>query len=162
MDELLSVRGLDVEFPTDQGRAQVLDRINLDIGNGEVVVGVASINESAVTGESAPVIRAAGSDFDTVTGGTLVLSDWVIVRISVNPGEAFLDRRIGMVEGAKRRETPNGFALTILFGGVVSSYTSMFIAAPLLYVLGVKCEWGTDAPVTDGAAETSRARATFK
>ena len=83
-------------------------------GDGEVIEGVASINESAITGESAPVIRAAGSDFNTVTGGTLVLSDWIIVRISVNPGEAFLDRMIGMVEGAKRQKTPNEIALTIL------------------------------------------------
>ena len=75
---------------------------------------MASINESAITGESAPVIRAAGSDFNTVTGGTLVLSDWIIVRINVNPGEAFLDRMIGMVEGAKRQKTPNEIALTIL------------------------------------------------
>ena len=78
------------------------------------IVGAAAINESAVTGESAPVIRAAGSDFNTVTGGTVVLSDWIIVRISVNPGEAFLDRMIGMVEGAKRQKTPNEIALTIL------------------------------------------------
>jgi K+-transporting ATPase ATPase B chain len=83
-------------------------------GDGEVIEGVAAINESAITGESAPVIRAAGSDFNTVTGGTLVLSDWIIVRISVNPGEAFLDRMIGMIEGAKRQKTPNEIALTIL------------------------------------------------
>ena len=83
-------------------------------GDGEVIEGVASIDESAITGESAPVIRAAGSDFNTVTGGTRVLSDWVIVRINVNPGEAFLDRMIGMVEGAKRQKTPNEIALTIL------------------------------------------------
>jgi K+-transporting ATPase ATPase B chain len=83
-------------------------------GDGEVIEGVASIDESAITGESAPVIRAAGSDFNTVTGGTRVLSDWVIVRISVNPGEAFLDRMIGMVEGARRQKTPNEIALTIL------------------------------------------------
>jgi potassium-transporting ATPase ATP-binding subunit len=83
-------------------------------GDGEVIEGVASINESAITGESAPVIRAAGSDFNTVTGGTLVLSDWIIVRINVTPGEAFLDRMIGMVEGAKRQKTPNEIALTIL------------------------------------------------
>jgi K+-transporting ATPase ATPase B chain len=83
-------------------------------GDGEVIVGAASINESAVTGESAPVIRAAGSDFNTVTGGTVVLSDWIVVRIVVNPGEAFLDRMIGMVEGAKRKKTPNEIALTIL------------------------------------------------
>ena len=83
-------------------------------GDGEVVEGAASINESAITGESAPVIRAAGSDFNTVTGGTLVLSDWIVVRISVNPGEAFLDRMIEMVDGAKRQRTPNEIALTIL------------------------------------------------
>jgi K+-transporting ATPase ATPase B chain len=83
-------------------------------GDGEVIEGAASIDESAITGESAPVIRAAGSDFDTVTGGTRVLSDWMIVRINVNPGEAFLDRMIGMVEGAKRQKTPNEIALTIL------------------------------------------------
>ena len=83
-------------------------------GDGEVIEGAASIDESAITGESAPVIRAAGSDFNTVTGGTKVLSDWVIVRINVNPGEAFLDRMIGMVEGAKRQKTPNEIALTIL------------------------------------------------
>jgi K+-transporting ATPase ATPase B chain len=83
-------------------------------GDGEVIEGAASIDESAITGESAPVIRAAGSDFNTVTGGTRVLSDWVIVRINVNPGEAFLDRMIGMVEGARRQKTPNEIALTIL------------------------------------------------
>jgi len=83
-------------------------------GDGEVIEGAASVNESAITGESAPVIRAAGSDFNTVTGGTQVLSDWIVVRISVNPGEAFLDRMIGMVEGAKRQRTPNEIALTIL------------------------------------------------
>jgi len=83
-------------------------------GDGEVIEGAASIDESAITGESAPVIRAAGSDFDTVTGGTRVLSDWLVVRINVNPGEAFLDRMIGMVEGAKRQRTPNEIALTIL------------------------------------------------
>ncbi|HUH92845.1 MAG TPA: potassium-transporting ATPase subunit KdpB [Casimicrobiaceae bacterium] len=83
-------------------------------GDGEVIEGAASIDESAITGESAPVIRAAGSDFDTVTGGTRVLSDWLVVRINVNPGEAFLDRMISMVEGAKRQRTPNEIALTIL------------------------------------------------
>ena len=94
-------------------------------GDGEVIEGVASINESAITGESAPVIRAAGSDFNTVTGGTLVLSDWIIVRINVNPGEAFLDRMIGMVEGAKRQKTPNEIALSIL----LSAFTIIFLLA---------------------------------
>jgi K+-transporting ATPase ATPase B chain len=71
-------------------------------GDGEVVVGVASVDESTITGESAPVIRGAGGDHSAVTGGTTVLSDWIIVRITADPGEAFLDRMISMVEGAKR------------------------------------------------------------
>ncbi len=82
--------------------------------DGEVIEGVASVDESAITGESAPVIREAGGDFSSVTGGTRVLSDWIIVRCTVNPGETFLDRMIAMVEGAKRRKTPNEVALTIL------------------------------------------------
>ncbi|WP_432721405.1 potassium-transporting ATPase subunit KdpB [Jeongeupia wiesaeckerbachi] len=82
--------------------------------DGEVVDGVASVDESAITGESAPVIRESGGDFSAVTGGTRVLSDWIVVRVSVNPGEAFLDRMIAMVEGAKRQKTPNEIALTIL------------------------------------------------
>lgn len=83
-------------------------------GDGEVIEGVASVNESAITGESAPVIRESGGDFNAVTGGTYVLSDWIVVRITVNPGEAFLDRMITMVESAKRKKTPNEIALTIL------------------------------------------------
>ena len=82
--------------------------------DGEVVEGVASVDESAITGESAPVIRESGGDFSSVTGGTRVLSDWIIVRIAVNPGETFLDRMISMVEGARRQKTPNEIALTIL------------------------------------------------
>jgi K+-transporting ATPase ATPase B chain len=82
--------------------------------DGEVVEGAASVDESAITGESAPVIRESGGDFSSVTGGTRVLSDWIIVRVSANPGETFLDRMISMVEGAKRQKTPNEIALTIL------------------------------------------------
>jgi len=83
-------------------------------GDGEVIEGVASVDESAITGESAPVIRESGGDFSAVTGGTRVLSDWLVVRITTNPGETFLDRMIAMVEGAKRQKTPNEIALTIL------------------------------------------------
>ncbi|MBI3430970.1 MAG: potassium-transporting ATPase subunit KdpB [Hydrogenophilales bacterium] len=83
-------------------------------GDGEVIEGVASVDESAITGESAPVIREAGGDFSAVTGSTRVLSDWLVIRIAVNPGETFLDRMIAMVEGAKRQKTPNEIALTIL------------------------------------------------
>ncbi len=87
------------------------DVIPLD---GEVIEGVASVDESAITGESAPVVRESGGDFSSVTGGTRVLSDWLVVRIGVNPGESFLDRMISMVEGARRQKTPNETALTIL------------------------------------------------
>jgi len=82
--------------------------------DGEVIEGTASVNESAITGESAPVIREAGGDFSSVTGGTRILSDWLVVRVTVNPGEAFLDRMIAMVESARRQKTPNEIALTIL------------------------------------------------
>ena len=74
--------------------------------DGEVIEGVASVDESAITGESAPVIRESGGDFSAVTGGTRVLSDWIIVRVTVNPGETFLDRMIAMVESAQAPEDP--------------------------------------------------------
>jgi K+-transporting ATPase ATPase B chain len=94
-------------------------------GDGEVVEGVASVDESAITGESAPVIRESGGDRSAVTGGTRVLSDWLVVQITANPGEAFLDRMIAMVEGAKRQKTPNEIALNILLAG----FTIVFLLA---------------------------------
>jgi potassium-transporting ATPase ATP-binding subunit len=94
-------------------------------GDGEVVVGAASVNESAITGESAPVIRESGGDRSAVTGGTQLLSDWLVVRITSNPGESFLDRMIAMVEGSKRRKTPNEIALTIL----LAKFTLIFLLA---------------------------------
>ncbi len=87
-------------------------------GDGEVIEGVASVDESAITGESAPVIREAGGDRSAVTGGTRVLSDWIKVRITSNPGETFLDRMIALVEGASRQKTPNEIALNILLSGL--------------------------------------------
>jgi K+-transporting ATPase ATPase B chain len=87
-------------------------------GDGEVIDGVASVDESAVTGESAPVIRESGGDRSAVTGGTKVLSDYLVIRITANPGETFLDRMIGLVEGAKRQKTPNEIALVILLSGL--------------------------------------------
>ena len=87
-------------------------------GDGEVIQGVASVDESAITGESAPVIRESGGDRSAVTGGTRVLSDFLIIRISANPGETFVDRMIGLVEGAKRQKTPNEIALIILLSGL--------------------------------------------
>src|SRR6516225_7431624 len=87
-------------------------------GDGEVIEGVASVDESAITGESAPVIREAGGDRSAVTGGTKVLSDWIKVKITSNPGETFLDRMIALVEGAERQKTPNEIALNILLAGL--------------------------------------------
>jgi potassium-transporting ATPase ATP-binding subunit len=94
-------------------------------GDGEVIEGVASVDESAITGESAPVIREAGGDRSAVTGGTKVLSDWIMVRITSNPGETFLDRMIALVEGAQRQKTPNEIALSILLSGL----TIIFVLA---------------------------------
>ena len=94
-------------------------------GDGEVVEGVASVNESAITGESAPVIRESGGDRSAVTGGTVVLSDWLVVRITANPGDTFLDRMIAMVEGAQRKKTPNEIALDIL----LAALTLVFLLA---------------------------------
>ena len=87
-------------------------------GDGEVVEGVASVDESAITGESAPVVRESGGDRSAVTGGTKVLSDYLVIRITANPGETFLDRMIALVEGASRQKTPNEIALTILLSGL--------------------------------------------
>ena len=99
-------------------------------GDGEVIEGVASVDESAITGESAPVIRQSGGDFSSVTGGTRVLSDWLVVRITTNPGETFLDRMIAMVESAKRQKTPNEIALTILL--VAMTLIFLFVIVTLL------------------------------
>ena len=90
--------------------------------DGEVVEGVASVNESAITGESAPVIRESGGDRSAVTGGTVILSDWLIIRASANPGEGFLDHMIGLIEGAKRQKTPNEIALNILLIGLTAVF----------------------------------------
>ncbi len=86
--------------------------------DGDIIEGVASVDESAITGESAPVIRESGGDRSAVTGGTKVLSDWIRVKVTVNPGETFLDRMIALVEGAERQKTPNEIALNILLAGL--------------------------------------------
>jgi K+-transporting ATPase ATPase B chain len=107
--------------PSSTLRAQDLVRVSagqMIPGDGEVITGVASVDESAITGESAPVIREAGGDRSAVTGGTRVLSDEITVRITSNPGETFLDRMIALVEGAERRKTPNEIALNILLAGL--------------------------------------------
>ena len=115
--------------------------------DGEVTAGVASVDESAITGESAPVIRESGGDFSAVTGGTRVLSDWLLVQVSVNPGEAFIDRMIAMVEGAKRQKTPNEIALTILL--VTLSIVFLIVTVTLLpYSLFAVAAAGSGTPVT--------------
>jgi len=95
------------------------DTIPLD---GEIIEGVASVNESAITGESAPVIRESGGDRSAVTGGTVILSDWLIIRVTANPGEGFLDHMISLIEGAKRQKTPNEIALNVLLIGLTAIF----------------------------------------
>lgn len=129
--------------PIHTAKASVVDSSSLRKGDivlveagdaipadGEVVEGVAAVDESAITGESAPVIRESGGDFSAVTGGTRVLSDWIVVRVTTNPGETFLDRMIAMVEGAKRQKTPNEIALTILL--VALTLVFLFATVTLL------------------------------
>ena len=101
-----------------KGDTVVVEAGQIIPGDGEIVEGIASVNESAITGESAPVIRESGGDRSAVTGGTTVLSDRIVVRITVNPGESFLDRMIALVEGAERKKTPNEVALHILLVGL--------------------------------------------
>ena len=116
-------------------------------GDGEVIEGVASVNESAITGESAPVIREAGGDRSAVTGGTQVISDWLKVRITTRPGETFVDRMIALIEGAKRQKTPNEIALSILLSGLTLVF---LIAVVTLY--GLAAYSGTDLSVAVLAA----------
>jgi K+-transporting ATPase ATPase B chain len=111
------------------------DTVPLD---GEVIEGVASVDESAITGESAPVIREAGGDFASVTGGTRVLSDWLVVRIGVNPGESFLDRMIAMVEGARRQKTPNEIALNILLVALTIVFLVVVVALLPMSIFSVE------------------------
>jgi K+-transporting ATPase ATPase B chain len=116
-------------------------------GDGEVVVGVASVNESAITGESAPVIRESGGDRSAVTGGTQVLSDWLVIRITANPGETFLDRMISMVEGAKRQKTPNEIALDILLAGLTIIFLLATVTLLPFSLFSVKAA-GQGSPVS--------------
>ena len=106
-----------------QGDLYMVEAGDILPSDGEIVEGIASVDESAVTGESAPVIRESGGDRSAVTGGTRILSDWLVVRVTANPGEGFLDRMINLVEGAKRQKTPNEIALGIL----LASFTIIFL-----------------------------------
>jgi len=117
-------------------------------GDGEVVEGAATVDESAITGESAPVVRESGGDRSAVTGGTRVLSDWLVMRITANPGETFLDRMIALVEGAKRQRTPNEIALSILLAKFTLIF--LFACATLLpfSLYAVKTAAGQGTPVS--------------
>ena len=112
-------------------------------GDGEVIEGIASVDESAITGESAPVVRESGGDFCSVTGGTTVVSDWLKIRITSDPGNSFLDRMIALVEGASRKKTPNEIALSTL---LVSLTTIFLIVIVTLYPIGIYC--GVQLPLS--------------
>src|SRR4030095_13038285 len=101
-----------------KGDTVVVEAGEIIPGDGDVIQGIASVDESAITGESAPVIRESGGDRSAVTGGTKVLSDWIRIQVTANPGETFLDRMIALVEGAERQKTPNEIALNILLAGL--------------------------------------------
>ncbi|HEV7577636.1 MAG TPA: potassium-transporting ATPase subunit KdpB [Caldimonas sp.] len=117
--------------------------------DGEVIEGVASVDESAITGESAPVIREAGGDFASVTGGTRLLSDWLVVRVSVNAGESFLDRMIAMVEGARRQKTPNEIALNILLVALTIVFLVVVVTLLPMSIFSVEvAKSGTAVTVT--------------
>ncbi len=108
-------------------------------GDGEIIEGLASIDESAITGESAPVIKEAGGDFSSVTGGTRVISDWIKVKIQTDPGESFLDKMIALVEGAKRQKTPNEIALNILLITLTMIFLLVVVTVyPIAQYVGVK------------------------
>jgi K+-transporting ATPase ATPase B chain len=114
--------------------------------DGEVIDGIASVNEAAVTGESAPVIRESGGDRSAVTGGTVVLSDWIVVRVTANPGETFLDRMIALVEGARRQKTPNEIALDTLLAGLTIVFLLATVTLQPFSVYAVTAA-GSGAPV---------------
>lgn len=140
--KLLGLNGKEEKVPAAilrKGDLVVCEAGDLIPGDGEVIEGIASVDESAITGESAPVIRESGGDRSAVTGGTKVLSDRIVIRIGVNPGDSFLDRMIALVEGASRQKTPNEIALDILLAGL----TIVFLLAcvtlvPLALYSGVR------------------------
>ncbi|GIN85316.1 potassium-transporting ATPase ATP-binding subunit [Heyndrickxia sporothermodurans] len=113
-------------------------------GDGEIIEGLASIDESAITGESAPVIKEAGGDFNSVTGGTRVISDWIIVKIQADPGETFLDKMISLVEGAQRQKTPNEIALNILLITLTTIFLLVVVTLyPIAQYVGVQLSVST-------------------
>jgi potassium-transporting ATPase ATP-binding subunit len=145
-----SVLGLYESVPASElrkGDVVLVEAGDFIPGDGEVIEGVASVDESAITGESAPVIRESGGDRSAVTGGTRVLSDWLVVRISANPGETFLDRMISMVEGAKRQKTPNEIALNILLAALTIIFLLATVTLLPFSIYSVRAA-GQGTPVT--------------
>ena len=147
---LLAADGSESEVPATRltvGDHVVVESGQVIPGDGDVVEGIASVDESAITGESAPVIREAGGDRSAVTGGTRVLSDRIVVRITSAAGDTFLDRMIALVEGTSRRRTPNEIALSIL----LASLTLVFLAAvatlaPMRRTPGRPRTWSSSSP----------------
>ncbi len=137
-EKYVEVSALDLRA----GDVVLVEAGDLVPGDGDVIEGIASVNEAAVTGESAPVIREAGGDRSAVTGGTTVISDWIVVRITSSPGSSFLDRMIALVEGAERQKTPNEIALNILLAGM----TIVFLVA-VVTLKGLGAYSGTDVSV---------------
>jgi potassium-transporting ATPase ATP-binding subunit len=130
-----------------QGDLYLVEAGDLVPADGEVVVGIASVDESAVTGESAPVIRESGGDRSALTGGTRLLSDWLVVQVSANPGEGFLDRMISLVEGARRQKTPNEIALNILLAAFTIIFLGVCITL-LPYSIYSVAQAGQGTPIT--------------
>ncbi|MEA2648744.1 MAG: potassium-transporting ATPase ATP-binding subunit [Candidatus Binataceae bacterium] len=138
--------GMLEEIPSDKlrkGDVVIVKAGELIPGDGEIIEGAATVDESAITGESAPVVREAGGDRSAVTGGTRVLSDVIKVRITANPGETFLDRMIGLVEGAKRQKTPNEIALTILLSALTIIFLIVLMSMKAFGIYG-----GVDFSIT--------------
>ena len=129
-------------------------------GDGEIVEGVASVDESAITGESAPVIREAGGDRSAVTGGTRVLSDCIKIKITSNPGETFLDRMIALVEGAERQKTPNEIALNILLAGLTIIFLLAVVTLQPFAVYSGCAADGVRAGVAAGLPDSDHHRRT--
>ena len=152
-----SKRDTKAKLLLSNGKYKIVDAVELKKGDivlvecgdmipndGEVIDGIASVNESAITGESAPVIKEKGGDFSSVTGGTTVVSDWIKIKITSEPGESFLDKMISLVEGASRQKTPNEVALSTLLIALTVIFLVVIVTLyPIASFVGVKLEIST-------------------
>ena len=130
----------EIVWATDLKKGDIVACLSGDSipADGDVIEGIASVDESAITGESAPVIRESGGDRCAVTGGTKVLSDRIVIKVTSEPGNTFLDRMIAMVEGAKRQKTPNEIALIILLSGLTIIFLLVVISLPAYFGYSLK------------------------